>query len=363
MPAHITHALAGLNCLGDYRGGEPLAGSGLRPVASRPNASAAYLLGCQGPDIFSHNRRTKPSALAYARLLHRRSYGTFCASFADLAVRGDASADLARDWLFGFATHQAVDRELHPYIVYRSYGDGAVGADGLTPSRLHAFLERILDVELYRVLERKPVSAFDTESMRIDGGVYRLSRDIAHSLARTFPGESEGKDDLAERVTNAFADSFHYYDVANPARVSMSVAPDPARTAEFRRCTLDGVALLHPERVSPDVDWLNESRSLWLDPVTGEERHESVPDLFDRAVAVARSSIGALDGFLRGEIDASALARAVGDGPLSSAGNDGHVGQVRFSEPFDLARYLRDEAKSRFDWLSSAAEVDPPVRD
>lgn len=356
MPAHITHALAGLRCLRDAPGSEG------------PSRSAAFLLGCQGPDIFSHNRLTKPLALAYSRLLHRRGYGTFCASFAERVISGrdgqsahgqSAHDSSSSDWLFGFVTHQAVDRALHPYIVYRSYYTGGTGLDGVSPARMHAFLERILDTGLYRMLEKKPVSAFDSAVMLLDGDLSPLVEDIAFSLARTYPGETDDPEDLRSRVTNALTDSRLYYDATNPARVSMDEAPDPARAGTFLRFGIDGVALLHPEKLAPGVDWLNECRSLWLDPITGAERHESVSELFHGAVECAGAAMGALRAALDGTLKIDELARVIGNGPLSVTGCDGHIAPVRFSDPFDLALTLRAEADKRLAWLSSYADVDP----
>lgn len=351
MPAHITHALAGLRCLRDAPGSEAL------------SRSAAFLLGCQGPDIFSHNRLTKPLALAYSRLLHRRGYGMFCASLAECVGSGmggqSPNGSISRDWLFGFVTHQAVDRALHPYIVYRSYYPGDTGLAGVSPARMHAFLERILDTELYRTLEKKPVSAFDSDALLLDGDRSRLVEDISFALSRTYPGEAEDRDDLRSRVANALSDSRLYYDMTNPARVSMDDAPDPERAGKFLRFGIDGVALLHPERVASGVDWLNDGRSLWLDPITGAERHESVSELFHGAVECARAAMDALGAALDGTLKPDELAISIGNGPLSATGGDGQIAPVRFSDPFDLSRTLRAEADKRLVWLSSYADVDP----
>lgn len=353
MPAHITHALAGQRCVRSVPGLERLA------------LSPAFLLGCQGPDVFSHNRRTKPSALAYARLLHRRDYGSFCAAFVRQIAQSRCAA--STDWIYGFVTHQAVDRALHPYIVYRSWFTGDTGVVGVTSARMHAFLERILDAELYRALESKPVSAFDSDSLRVGNGYGHpaagyLARDIALALSATYPGESDGSADIEARVANAFIDSLRYYDITNPARVSMNKPPDPERTGEFARFSYDGVALLHPESVDRDVDWLNAERSPWLDPVTGAERRESVEDLFGAAVETGSCAVLALREALDGSLDAADFALAIGNGSLAATDFDGNVAPVRYSMPFDLARHLREEAARRLAWLSTPAEIDPPRR-
>jgi hypothetical protein len=74
MPAQISHIIAGERAFGLRFAGR-----------SRPEeggAAAWFALGCQGPDIFYHNQRTKPSGLHYGALAHRRRYGSLAAGAA-----------------------------------------------------------------------------------------------------------------------------------------------------------------------------------------------------------------------------------------------------------------------------------------
>jgi hypothetical protein len=287
----------------------------------------------------------------------------FCARFAEGLAGATSSGEktdgktdeIAKAWLYGFVTHQAVDRVLHPYIVYRSYVDGNTGLEGVTPARLHAFLERILDTALYLKVERLPLSSFDVSNFRRidDECLSPLVRRIAIALEQTFPGEADGNNDLELRVANAFADSLYYYDITNPASISMDAPPDEMRRALFLQFSIDGTALLHPESVAHDVDWLNEQCSFWQDPVTGAERHESVIELFDIAVSLASSVIHVLDSVFNRALDADSLERTIGNGPLTVTGSDGKVGTAHFTQTFDLAGQLRKEAKKRYIWLTS----------
>jgi hypothetical protein len=67
MPSQIAHILAGEGML------EALA------PARRPGMSgedlAWFRLGCQGPDLFYHNQRTRPSALHFGALALKRDFG------------------------------------------------------------------------------------------------------------------------------------------------------------------------------------------------------------------------------------------------------------------------------------------------
>lgn len=340
MPSQIIHVLAGKHALGAC--GE----------ASLPIVPGVFFLGCQGPDIFSHNRRTKPFALAFSRLLHRRDYGRFCANFARL--RKDARSPSVDSWFYGFVTHQAVDRILHPYIVYRSFLSGPTGIPGVPPERFHVFLERILDAFLFAHLEGLSVSAFDaSRTIGItDSDAEALAVLIAAALAETYPAETEGFDDLELRVRNAFADTLHFYDMTNPSEVGMETPPDAIRFDLFSSFDVGGAALLHPVGMSSDVDWLNLSQTAWLDPVTGAESSLSVPQLFEIAAGDASKAILRVLSVLAGETPAESLEDALGNGPLSMRGADGKIGTVRFAEPFDLGVALLEQAEKRRFWLS-----------
>ena len=80
-----------------------------------------FLLGCQGPDIFYHSQRTRPVALHYGVLAHRRGFGRLVEGMLETWIREDD--DPASPWaafLLGFSTHGALDRAAHPYIVHGS---------------------------------------------------------------------------------------------------------------------------------------------------------------------------------------------------------------------------------------------------
>ena len=111
-----------------------------RELLSRRCGAPFFRFGCQGPDIFYHNRRTMPSGLHYGALAHRRGFGSLVAGAAaslPAAEREATSASAA--YLLGLATHAAVDRATHPFIIYFSGwalpsdpGSGGFGA--ATPS-------------------------------------------------------------------------------------------------------------------------------------------------------------------------------------------------------------------------------------
>lgn len=329
MPSHILHSLAGLDALS------------LSGISVQPDLQPFFLLGCQGPDIFAHSRRTKPLALAYARLLHRRLYGAFCAQVCEFCV--DLSHPYLTAWLYGFATHQCMDRFLHPYIVHRSHVVTRSQGEP-SPARMHAFFERILDSAYLQLIKKTPVREFDTDKRFFidDAHIHALSSCIAASLSRTY-GEDAG-DRIEERVSNAFHDALSFYRYTNPA------APLFTRAAQYGK---EGLTLVFPENINEGVDWLNLSRTAWKHPVTGQSRTESVPDLYAMAVSQAVGVLGKVKDCIDGNAPFSDVAEAVGNESLAANGEDGLAGAVRFSEPFDLEAELERQFTLRVDPASA----------
>lgn len=345
MPSHILHCVAGAAALARHSGLAPTGAEEIR----------LFNLGCQGPDIFTHNRRTKPLSLAYARLLHRRGYGRFCAALArDVA----GESDRALPYLLGFATHAAVDRVFHPYVVNRCFIDSS---PVLSPALFHAFFERILDAEVLRARAGAPVSSFDADdAFPREGSIpARLVDGIARALRSAYPAETEGDVLIAERVANAFADSLSFYRVTNPARTTLAAPGAQGEIARHVGLVADGVALLHPEHLSPTIDWLNAAREPWRHPITGAAVHDSALDLVERAIDEAARAIETVSRSIGAGIPAGEVEAIVGDGSLSAVGPSGDQGPIRFAEPFPLESELLAQVAMRREWMAEIERRSP----
>ena len=342
MPSQIIHVLAGRAALQK---------TGMVPSTLNQNA---FTLGCQGPDIFSHNRRTKPFSLSFARLLHRHDYGIFCANFARKLLTEPSV--LAKSWFLGFVTHQHIDRIFHPYIVFRSFISGSTGIPGVSPTRFHVFLERILDALLLEYLENMHVSAFDTgKGFRLSEPEFiALSSMISSALQETYPSETTEAVDLELRISNAFRDAIYFYELTNPVEVTMGKSAKNSKLQFFNELGVDGVALLYPEFLPNGEDWLNLNRSEWRHPVSGERHIHSVPDLFASAVESSIIEIQRVFEVLSGEKTPDAFISMYGNSCLSACSDDGKPGTVLFADPFDFAPVLLDQAEKRRQWMSIA---------
>lgn len=354
MPSQIIHALAARNALQRI-------GSSYTQMHQ-----AAFNLGSQGPDIFSHNRRTRPFALSYSRLLHRRNYGVFCSHFIKQTKNlTDLEGLLCRSWFFGFVTHPVIDRMLHPYIIYKSFGVSSPSGYSVNPARFHAFFERILDVLVFEQFSKTPVSEFDTGSTfsLAEAEIDILAVHISKALSSTYITQTEEDIHLVQRICNSFIDSIYFYGLTNPSEISLLKSNsilcknDPFdRFQRFFTYGLDAIALLFPDKPSSLIDYLNTGHSEWKHPVSGETSYSSVIELFELSVLEASEILSTLSSFYSGSsltsADLQKFENLIGNGCLGIAGPDGKIGQVVFNDPFPLDIELLDQMDQRTEWLA-----------
>jgi hypothetical protein len=347
MAAQISHILAGEEALFLARGEmRPVAGAeGLWP------GSRYFDFGCQGPDIFYHNQRTKPSGLHYGALAHRRRFGSLVAGAAAALPRKDRSLESpAGAYVLGLATHAAIDRATHPFII--CFAGWADPADPST-QRLrgcHPFLERVLDIGLLKNRRGLRPSEFGLTARmaalpKADESLVPL---WAAGLRAAYP-RATGADPLLEaRVANAIADARGFYAVTDPAATGSGLvgrgrlaALDPAEGRYL-------ISLVYPELPLEGLDAMNESHATWPHP-SGDGRSSSASylDLMDEgAEAAARASALVMD-FWKGGLSAAALAEALGEGGLALSDEEGLALPPRISRPLPLREAMDAEYSAR----------------
>jgi len=317
-----------------------------------------FCLGCQGPDIFYHNQRTRPSALEYGSLLHRRNYGDFSAelvrrAFAAKSTNPDKEKLLA--FAAGFLLHAFLDRALHPYIISRT-GGRMTDPDGLQPSpalsapRLHMFLERIIDSIMVGRLDGITPRSWPQRSLlaypAAQGSVLLVPL-LAETLRSIFPERALKDSLLATRLEHAFTDAAFFYEATSPEPASANgLLRERILRLDHAR-GLAATAYLHPETVLEEADFCNFSHSPWLDPCWGgPPRTESVEDLYNKAVGEACYTLRPFWG--RWGIGGNtSLAKAIGNGNLSLSGLDGKRCQAIHFSVLDVGKALRDEYETR----------------
>ena len=303
MPAHVSHLLFAEEAV------RRLGADGKDALSAAGNA---LRLGAQGPDLFFHALRTRPHGFRFGPLMHRARFGSLVEAFLRHSPAGAETAAFAA----GMATHAALDRSWHPYVVY--HAGWFVPGDPATRRlrRCHAFLERVLDVLLAERL-RGDVRAVDVFS-----GVHlgqelpsALRAGLVAAIAEVYPRAHDPATDHA-RVGNAYRDALRFFAMTDPRNVGFR-----RRAIEMERREQEGrrrLAVFHPVRIDRGVDWANESHRRWCHPCDrGDASTASVFDLFEQALREVQPMLRAILDARQCGVDGASVAQAVGDHGLN----------------------------------------------
>lgn len=268
MPAHISHLLFAEDVLRDAT-----------PDADwlLDRAGNLFRFGAQGPDVFYHNQRTRPLALRYGTLIHRRGFGSMVAHMARTAL---TAARRAGKWdpqqaayLLGFATHAELDRFAHPYIICRAGWVRRHDPRSQRYRRCHAFLERLLDVAALRALRSQELHQFDFLSQVHCGESlpYPALKMLVKAVDGVYPGASY-KSRNRRRMENAYGDAIRFYtltDHRNPLLRRRALELD-RREGGHRRG-----AVFHFPDAGQELDPANLRRRPWPHPCCPEVSSEA----------------------------------------------------------------------------------------
>lgn len=326
MPSHILHDVFAAEAVSAHIPEFPVSGELL----------GAMTLGAQGPDLFFHNRRRKPSGVFVGARMHRHGYGRVVAEMC-----GHAEKNPSPRWAYvlGFTTHAILDRRLHPFINYFA-GWHAPGDDGTMELRyMHPFFERILDVLFsQRMRGVHPMEIDFATAVELPAATRDSVLDL---LTRGIEGAYEiGDPSLAARVDNAYRDSLSYYRHSNRIGLADLAATRQARDGDIRHW----IALVHPPVLPDGIDYANERHAEWCLPCdSGDVRSDSAWDLYDAALEDSRDALRAVyralvEGGNSGQAAADAVAEAVGVSDLSSTREQRCV--RRYSRPLPLNRVV-----------------------
>jgi len=350
---------------------------------------AAFRLGCQGPDLFYHNQRTRPVSLEYGALLHRRAFGEFTGNLLRLCLPGSepqpgpALSDTysVAAYALGFATHAFLDRVAHPFIVYKAGWVAPSQPETARYARCHVFFERILDVLMLELLRSKAATSWDQDAL-LASACTPLSKiipaRIAQALELTFPERTQDDDKLEIRILNAFSDAHSYYRFTNPLRTSFNGGDSDGYQYLLSKKGRASVALIYPEHFSLGPDYLNLAHTPWVHPCGGrlvEGKGEwqgegdgepqadlrSFPDLYGAALDQAKPFFSRLleDYLVSGNIPAD-ISAELGNGGLSATKDDGSPCAPTRADPLPLDAVLDAQYGLRMSWI--ARHGSPSVR-
>jgi hypothetical protein len=236
-------------------------------------------------------------------------------------------------------THAILDRQAHPYIVYKSRAPHKPE----TPVRTHAFFERIIDVLMLRELRGTEAASWDQEAIlarTCENPPLGLKELLAKALVLAYP-ERAGKDDkLARRIDNTFVDCMYFYRFTDPRHVSHGEESP----------SLGALAYIYPENLPADIDFLNLKKAPWFYPAgnTGEDLR-SFPEIYTGAVKAAAASLipVIVQYFETGTFPIREAAQAIGNGGLSIQDETGKPIAPTRSAPLPLDKVLEGQAVLR----------------
>jgi hypothetical protein len=374
MPSQILHTLFGEDVIGAMY---PAIHSRFGIVAEKAlkriqrDYQRPFILGCQGPDIFYHSQMTRPVALEYGALLHRRGYGVFTATLLKMALpdpppseedirmlRREKGITALGTYALGFMTHAFLDRLTHPYIVYKSGLPFPAPAEALYQDHIsslgktaHAFFERIIDVLMLDYLRGRPVSSWEQEALLVsvcEAPPPGLKELLARALIAAFPERAGGDAKLKERIENTFLDCATFYHYTDPGKTSIyhraPGAEQPGWIGEIP------VPYLYPENLPGHIDYLNLERRTWFYPgAGGAPDSRSFPAIYAEAVQTAADSLSAfIAHYLEtGIFPIKEAARTIGNGGLSIQDEKGKPCAPVRTSPLPLDEVLAQQEKLR----------------
>jgi len=346
MPAQISHLLAGTAALK-----AALPSDCERILASH---GPCFALGCQGPDIFYHNQRTRPLSVLYGSLVHRRGADMLCQAMATAGF-GEGPASAWGAYTLGFITHVFLDRACHPFIVYHSGWVMAGRPETASYRSCHPMLERVLDVLAWERSCGLPVSAFRQQRTLCPAwsAMPSFAERLALALRGAYRSRAASDADLRARMANAFTDSCYFYEHTDPSDTSMDGRGSREYAYPFAELSFRSVSLVYPEGFERSVDWANEEHRTWLHPC--EPERPSDASYFDLCAAAESDSVPALRvcaDALRGSRESLIqLPLAVGSGTLNVGDAAGKQARPLRMDPLPLEALMRAQYEARLSLL------------
>jgi hypothetical protein len=343
-----------------------------------PAIAPMVALGSQGPDLFYHSQHTRPVAIEYGTLIHRRDFGILATKLLSLALEAGEKEGQGADSSLGesviecrgrrllseeglyalsFATHAFLDRATHPYIVNRAGWVSPARPETERYARCHAFFERIIDVLMLRYLRGRGQDSWDQETLlarpcgTASENVITL---INTALVAAYPKRAAPDLRLRQRIQNAFKDAEGFYRNTDPRKTSLNLRLKDECVYFRDHQDRSSVALVYPEAFPLGIDYLNLSRSPWRHPCgEGVFDIRSFPELYQGAIANAMGYFEALlNHYLKtGKImDDSPFW--LGNGNLSIQDVSGRPCAPLWSEPLPLDQVLTEQYQRRLAYMN-----------
>ena len=236
-------------------------------------------LGGQGPDVFFFygysfsKRENKKVVRDFGTYLHHVDISEIYLKLIEYANKSQ-DKEILLAYVRGLLMHYILDRNVHPYIFYRSgfVGDGSAKDKSLNMLS-HSYFESGLD-NLYSKLHK---------TLQNPKNCVKIPNPSLVAIARMWYN-------LAKEINYEGIEPDTFMDCYDGMRFAMGFLNSPLKIKKFffhlfkRNTLIDALSFPFTNKKAIKEDYLNTKKSEWKDCVTGESRHESVDELVANAV-------------------------------------------------------------------------------
>ena len=297
MPSIITHDTFGCELYADLN----------VTIGQSEDEKRAFLLGCQGPDVFFYgivNPRT-PHANKYAKKLHRSNCTAFLSAFANSVAhlpvndsemlsdgtRTPSTREIARAYALGYLMHFELDSSVHPFVFSQQYaycGAGIKGLDKSSESEVHVEIECELDELVLTVKRSQTISTFDpsTEILKGSDRVLNIAGQMFEESLQKSHGEKAPQNCYRLSV-KAYRQVLRWlYSATGVKRELIGRFETLFRQHSYLR------AMIHKNVKIETSIFANHGNEKWQDPWVKREFHtESFWDLYSHALKTGKEHI------------------------------------------------------------------------
>lgn len=303
MPSIITHDTFGRELYSDLND----------VIGQSEDEKHAFLLGCQGPDIFFYGliNPLAQNANKLAGRLHRKNAALTIASLAisvdrikenkksedELAQEAlqttslpelkklyrPSAKEIARAYCLGFLMHWELDATVHPFIYSQQYAYCDAGVEGLdrsSQSEVHVEIEKELDELVLTVKRGETISTFDPSVRTLQANKF-----IVEVINKMFEFAVPVSQEQSIQPNLYGVCLRCYRQVERWLYSTTGVKRNLLGRVEevFRKYSIIQAMAYENVRMTKSI-FDNSEREAWVDPWTKETRRDSFWDLYNEAI-------------------------------------------------------------------------------
>lgn len=272
-----------------------------------------FLLGAQGPDPFFYHHfwpwEKKHSMEWLGSKLHKEHCGLFLMKMIDYVK--DRNDHLLKHYVLGFISHHLLDRNAHPYIIYKS------GDNNKRHTKLEVWIDTLMVQDFYGIDTWKtPVYPYIYVGEKLPSNVSEMLSVLIREIHQVDIPH------LEQVIQQAYIDMIHALKfLFDPYGIKNKVLGELVRSYSYSKDV-------------PHVDLLNTERLEWIHPTAESEKSRaSFHDIWEKAVEEGVLVFQAINRYLNGEIDSTGVEQLIGDISYETGKPCSAPGEIQFFDP------------------------------